>query len=112
MRRRLPVQCDFCAVIGRKEATVGTKRQRTENVHFYQQPFRKENCRTHNQKQHDTVWQEYQALPSSDTKVCFDRKSKNTMDGYSDKTRKRLKFRIDAPIVKDVIGGISFTLVG
>ena len=106
------IQCDLCAIIGLEEADVA---RNASERRIYTSTNRRSGRRItgHIIRNNPPLHcKSIKPCPDPTRSYLFNRKSKNTMDGYSDKTRKRLKFRIDAPIVKDVIGGISFTLVG
>lgn len=98
------VSCQFCIYRGR-EAKLGAKRKRTENVKSFTSPFRPELYRKHHDDQHPTAWTEYQELSPEQQVTFFNQTQRldSTLHRYVDFSIDCLKFKVCSPIVSIIV---------
>ena len=102
-------QCLFCVHRGR-ETREGpdVKRRRTENIMLWSRPFRPEHYRQHHESQHPGAWADYQMLPHCKKKTLFDNDKKGSLHSFLDLSQDHLTFKINGPIVEELIANLSF----
>lgn len=106
------VGCLFCKIIGRSNAAedAGRKRQRTNNVKYFNAPFRKENFFTHASMQHSAAFEEYSQLSTARKKTFFGARKRvqNTMHKYMDASSSTLNIPVSKGIINVIIGEMFF----
>lgn len=101
----ISAECLFCVYFGR-EAKVGSKRSRTENIKYFKPPFRTDVYKQHLQRQHPECWTKYQNEDDAGKKAFFEEQVplKTTLHSYFGTKQIEKNFVINAPIVDVIIG--------
>jgi len=101
----LSVRCRFCVAFGREDR-VGSKRQKTTNVKFFNHPFLPHHYRQHLSSQHSECWETYQTLTKAEKAEYFDNRTpfSATLSAHFVNDKKELVFAINKPIVDVIIG--------
>jgi hypothetical protein len=110
-RQVLSARCLFCIYIGRESKPGETrKRQPTDNSKDFKPPFRAELFRKHHERNHTSIWQQYQSTSNQDKSTFFDDYTShaNTLFAKFPQAQTSFTFEIDAPIVETIIGDMFF----
>src|SRR5947207_9196693 len=71
-RQVLSARCLFCIYNGREQPCEGRVRQSTVNSKDFKAPFRAELFRRHHERQHLSIWRQYQSASEQDKSTFFD----------------------------------------
>lgn len=98
--------------IGREQKPCGLRRVRqpTINSKDFKAPFRTELFRKHHERQHLSIWRQYQPVSEQDKSTFFDDYTayENTLFAKFQPAQTPFTFDIDAPIVDTIIGDMFF----
>ena len=111
-RQVLSARCLFCIYVGREPKPHDHERvrQSTINSKDFKPPFRTELFRKHHEKQHLSIWRQYQSASEQDKSTFFDDYTvyENTLFAKFQPAQTPFTFDIDAPIIDIIIGDMFF----
>src|SRR5947207_7960924 len=109
-RQVLSARCLFCIYNGREQPCEGRVRQSTVNSKDFKAPFRAELFRRHHERQHLSIWRQYQSASEQDKFIFFDVyiMYENTLFAKFQSIQTSFTFDIHASIVDIIIDEMFF----